>query len=542
MFPITVVNDDVLKSSTDKNKTLVVEMRLFDGTWQNISNYVKEVNIIENLIYDGNSTLNKVAIKVKNTEGEFSPAKAGASSPFNPIVDNKPYLTHKFPIRIKVTTATNTYTIFQGYANKVSENGLDAVIEAYDILFALSRKRLSKGFYAVYITPEEAINNLLNQSGVLTDWQNIFGTAVNIAFSPSPQANIINYLAEGGKSYFEALNGLCQSIGAYFTYSAINNTLYFNFPADANYAEPTANLLIQTDGCAEYEIDNQVDVPNRVSIEAELLEPYGSKINDYWTFKADDISGAIRLPKNTRSNMTISFGNKGYNPDLNNVWLVFRTYIQSVESGQLIYRAGGSVSGWYDLTVLPITINNGSINITINDYEVKIDGIILDVTNNSADINVAIVEAKVDVYPYIESGSIKQIFEEADVIPNEKSLKTSYIEQETLQRLAESYLKYLRSLYIVNAKLMKFMPDLFVGGAITMTLYDTSLNNSTMILRRVQHTIKDGFWLTTISAGLLGSPSLNVASQSDAGVVRTTLAPVQLSVPTSTVIDIEGSS
>jgi hypothetical protein len=116
-------------------------------------------------------------------------------------------------------------------------------------------------------------------------------------------------------------------------------------------------------------------------------------------------------------------------------------------------------------------------------------------------------------------------------------LKTSYISQDVLQRLAEAYLKYLRSLYIVEADLISFRPDLFAGGVIKMTLYDTSLNDSVMILRSVKHNIRMGFWITTIQAGLIGSPALTATTSNDAGVSRTTLAPFQISEPTVTIIE-----
>lgn len=540
MFPITVINNNVLKTTSSTEKSFKVEIQDSGGTWRDISDYVKEISIYENLLYNGSSQLNKIGIRLDNSNGEFSPAKVGA--PFNPLVDNKPWLTHKFPIRVKAVvngTPPSEYLLFQGYVNKISESAVDAVLEGYDLLFALSRRRLTRGFYAVYIDPETAIRNLLTQSGVLDDWAATFGTEPNLYFAPTPQANTINYHAEGGKTYFEALSELCNSLGSYFTYSAINNTLYINFPADASFVEPTANVTIATADCSEYTIKNQVDVPNRVVVEADLLEPYDSKINDYWTFQAKDIDSAIRLPKNSRSNLTISFNNKAYNPDLTNVYITFRTYTQEVVGSKLVYKAGGAIGRWYDLTAVPLTINDigTGINVTIHDYEVKIDGIILDVKNNAANTNVAIVEVKVDAYPYIETGTTKQIFEEVDVIPNEKSLKTSYISQDVLQRLAEAYLKYLRSLYIVEADLISFRPDLFAGGVIKMTLYDTSLNDSVMILRSVKHNIRMGFWITTIQAGLIGSPALTATTSNDAGVSKTTLAPFQISEPTVTIIE-----
>lgn len=540
MFPIAVINDDILKATSSTDKSFKVEIQDSTGTWQDISDYVKEISIYENLLYNGSSQLNKIGIRLDNSNGEFSPAKVGA--PFNQMVNNKPWLTHKFSLRVKAIVNSNPvkeYVLFQGYANKITESTVDAVLEGYDLLFALSRRRLTRGFYAVYIDPETAIRNLLTQSGVLDDWKNIFGTEPTLYFSPTPQTNTINYHAEGGKTYFEVLSELCNSLGSYFTYSAINNTLYINFPADASFVEPTANVTIATADCSEYTIKNQVDVPNRVVVEADLLEPYDSKINDYWTFQAKDIDSAIRLPKNSRSNLTISFNNKAYNPDLTNVYITFRTYTQEVVGSKLVYKAGGAIGRWYDLTAVPLTINDigTGINVTIHDYEVKIDGIILDVENNAANTNVAIVEVKVDAYPYIETGTTKQIFEEVDVIPNEKSLKTSYISQDVLQRLAEVYLKYLRSLYIVEADLISFRPDLFAGGVIKMTLYDTSLNDSVMILRSVKHNIRMGFWITTIQAGLIGSPALTATTSNDAGVSRTTLAPFQISEPTVTIIE-----
>lgn len=536
MFPITVINDDVLKAQTSTQKSFKVEIKDVNDTWQDISDYVKEINIIENLQYDGNSQLNKLGIKLVNTDGEFSPSKVGA--PFNQIdaTSNQPWLTRKFPIKVSVVTPTDTYLIFQGYVNKVTEKDTEATFEAFDILFALSQRRLMQGFYATYVTPSEAINNLL--SDIYAEWTNTFGV-VNVVFFPDTQIDLINFYAEGGQTYLAALNQLCQSIGAYFTYSAINNKLYFTFPADTQFAEPSVNFTLQTADCAEYSIDAQVDRPNKVTIEADVLEPYGSKINDYWNFTAKDIDNAIRIPKNSRSDANISFSGKGYNPDLTNVWLNFQTYTILDTGTELVYQGGGGLSNWYDLTNLPLSISKHGIDITINSATVKIDGLILDITNNSADTNVAIVECKIDAYPYLEAGNLKQIYEEPDVIPIEKQIKTAYLGSGILERLAEAYLKFVRSQYLVDVKLLKFLPDLFVGGIINVTLYDTSLNNTKSIIRSVQHIIADGFYSTKLKVGTLDDITLTTTSLSEAGISRGTLAPSKYGEPIYKVTDIE---
>ena len=532
MFTTNFINDANLSNFKGSTKQYKVEIKV-NTEWKDISNYVTSIEIVQSLQFNGNSQLNKAGVKLTNLNGEFSPSKLNTT--YNPPTESgKPFLTTKFPIRISVITATKGYCIFRGYVNKVTERKLEVSFEAYDILFALTRYKLVKGgFSAINITPKEAVQNLLESW--LPKWQADFSETTLLNFSYSFGSDLLIFSADGSQTYMATLNSLCSSIAAYFTYRAIDNTIYFSFDADEGYTEPSANVTLNMSHIKSYSIDTQIDQPNRVIVEADLLEPQESKISNYWTFDAgNDINKALLMPKGSFNYIDINFNAKGYNPSIDNVKFVLANYVVSMGSTGTIRTPSAPYSRNVNLTGdLPVELTK---DVIIRNFEIKLDSIRLEMVNNSNQ-NIAIMKCSIDAYPFLELGNTKVMYEDVETLVNEISIKSGYFTKEAIERVATAYLKFVRSAFLLNLDLTGFYPELFEGAVVNATVYDTSLNNTKMLIRSVTHKIENGMYFTSVELGSIENLSGTVVDLAGSGAIRSTTLPVEEAEPVVSVIE-----
>ncbi|MGC8821185.1 MAG: hypothetical protein ACP5PP_08835 [Fervidobacterium sp.] len=557
MYNISAISNSKLTSTKVSDKTFKVYIKYKDGTWKDISSYVKEINIYEQLEYSNASLSNKAGIVLVNTDGVFSPAKVG--TPFNEVVKtggNRTFLNTKFPIRIEVTANSTTYTLFRGYVNRVIDKGLEAEMEAYDILFLLSRKRYTKQLNVVRKTVNDVVSELLNDGGFLTKWQTDFGTAVTVSYLPDTMNDDI-ILVSDAKTYLDALNNIFERVAGFVNYRAIDNTLYVVSLSDKNYTSPSASITLSTDQINKFDIEQEPDVVNKVIAKTKTYQVETTPNDEYWKFQPESISEAILLPKGSSGKCNIDFGRPGYNPDLTNVAFAITTYVKTVSDGNLVIQqgAGDVFAGTVDLSVLPVTIksNDGNDMLKITSVTVGLSGFELEYQNLHPTYNIAIRFAKVKVYPLLESGELTQIYEVSD-IPNdeprtEQEIESAYYNisdtNNPMKRQAEAYLTYKAPQYTVNLSLLGFYPHLSVGGVVNVTLQDTNFNNTKCYISEARHSVKKDSATTELTVVPITALSTTVASTvPTASVISTptpSLAPTP-SLPTSPTYEISGQT
>jgi len=551
MYNLPAITNDKLTSVKVSDKTIKVYIKYRDGTWKDISSYVKEVNLYEQLQYSSASVSNKAGIVLVNTNGVFSPAKVGA--PFNEYVvtgGSRTFLNTKFPIRIEAVANSQTYTLFRGYVNRVIDKGLEAEMEAYDILYLLSRKRYTKQLSIVRKTVKDAVSQLLTDGGFLTKWQSDFGTQPTVTYLPNNMGNDI-ILVSDAKTYLDALNKIFERVAGFINYRAIDNTLYVVSLSDVNYATPTSSISLSTSVINKFDIQQEVDVVNRVIAKAKMYQVETVSNDKHWEFKADSIGNSILFPKGSSGKANIDFGQAGYNPDLTRVVLTVASYTKEVRNGQLVYNSGGDViSNTFNLTVLPLTIkatdNRDALRITA--ITVGLTGIELEVQNIHPSYNLAIRYARIPVYPLLDAGELSQVYEVSD-IPNdepriEQEIESAYYTvtdtDNPLKRQAEAYLRYKAPQYTATLNLLGFYPHLSVGGVVSVTLQDTSFNNTLCYISSATHTIKKDASLSEIVVVPIVALSTTVASTvPTATVIAEPAAPLTPPPPTPSIQEVQ---
>jgi len=517
VYNILAINNNKLISRYLEDKTVKVYLKYKDGNWKDITSYVTNIEIQEDLQYNGYSLANKIGIALINTNGEFSPAKVGV--PFNETLtgSSRTFLNTKFPIKVEVTANGTTYTIFRGYANKVKDDGLKATIEAFDIFYLLSRKRFTKQLNIVRKTPKDAIDSLLSDGGFFAKWQADFGSGITVNYSPSTQVDDILLVADA-KTYLEAINQILSHIGGVMTYRPITNTIEVVIPADSNFTEPTAYITLSTDNINSYAIENDTDVTNRVIIKTTTYEPQNEYKDNWWLYKPETLDNCVLIPATSRSVVSVDFGRPAFSPLLSNVYMEFVTYIKTVNSNNevILQKGTGRIYDSFNLTALPLTINYNNSNVLkIHSVSVSLNGLELEIENLSSTLNFALSFVNLKAKPLLESGEVSQIYE-VNNLPSdepriEQSLESAYYQtgnNPPITRQANAYFKIQAPQYSAELELLGFYPHLNVGGVVNVTLQDTNFNNTKCLIRSASHKIQKQFTTTKIKV----SPIVDLAN------------------------------
>lgn len=542
MYPIDVISNSNLTSKFLDGKTVKVYLKYKSGEWKDITQYVTNIEISEALQYNNFSAANKLGLSLLNTNGEFSPAKVGA--PFNEAVvsgGSRTFLNTKFPIKVEVTANSTTYTIFRGYANRVTDSGLKASIEAYDLLYLLSRKRYTKQLNVVNDTAINAIHSLITDGGFQTKWNNDFGAAVALQDYPSTSNNKI-MLVDTAKTYLEAINKILQSVGGILNYRPIDNKLYIIVPSDSNFTVPSAAITLTTSEVNSFDITQEQDVTNRVVIKSSTYEPQDLQNDNYWKYEPETLDSAVLLPANSRGNVNIDFGVMGYSPTLSTVHIKFCTYNKTTVNGQVVYQKGGTYIERIslNLTSLPVIISQSGVDyIKIHSVSVSASGVEMEIENLDDSLNFAIEYLRIPVKPIISTGELTQIFEVSDIPTDEprteQQLTSAYFtitdSNNPLQKQAEMYLKLQAPQYNAELELLGFYPHLNVGGVVKVTLHDTSFNETVCVIKSATHKINK-FTTTEIKVSPLVSLSTILANSIPSYAVVGTPSPLDYSVPT----------
>jgi len=82
-----------------------------------------------------------------------------------------------------------------------------------------------------------------------------------------------------------------------------------------------------------------------------------------------------------------------------------------------------------------------------------------------------------------------------------------------------------------------FYPELFEGAVVNATVYDTSLNNTKMLIRSVTHKIENGMYFTSVELGSIENLSGIVVDLAGSGAIRSTTLPVEEAEPVVSVIE-----
>lgn len=561
MYTITKIQNANLRNrySFDENgspqRWIEVHIK-YAGNWYDISEDVETIEITHKLTIDGLSSMDNAAIKLHNELGQWdfmkvTPTFNVANKQYNPPIvsmNNKPFLTTNFPIRIVVKYKENdnikSFTLFLGYAFRIyNEQKATATLEIYDVFFKLNEKRL----YTAYTVPLGRPNDLILpfidwlRSQIATD----FGVTTEILFNNFTESSMLSsnvtYTIEGGKTYLEAINNALSSTAGILLFNpeefipAGNKTrIRSYFTGDGSFQlTPSTTYAIDYTEIDTYEYEYRNDLPTRITINSPQYDVYPELVDNVWSFNANtNLNNAILIPANSQSYVTIDFGTKAINPETEIIQelgnkkfiicqkLTIVSYVKTINpnTNSVTYIAGTDQSRFfrtndnrllkliplepdntYSLTNEITDASNNKYGLYVVDTKVGLNQITLLLRNNTS-YNYAIVEMSIKAYPLIETGANAYVYDtgQTPVIENSMELCYMSINNNLAQRIANARFTLIDSKYNAKIQLKGFYPELYPGAAITISLPDTSMQNVVGFVDTVKHVINAERCVTNI--------------------------------------------
>lgn len=543
VYPTAVLNSDT------EYRKLKVEIKYGDS-WVDITSHVARVELEHLLSIEGSSALDKAVISLHSEEGQFDFMKITDTfdpldNKFNPAMETLggiPFLVSHFPVKItlvyKATSGNETMVeLFHGYAATITSRGTKSELTVYDVLYQMSRKISSLG---LLVSPsniggsdayrfEKVMYNLLSEglAQAIEDFGNITFYLNGSELTENAEILTSQMLiqVDGGKSYFEMLSEVLKQAGGFVTYIPKGMELHIYLPADESYTfRDNITTSYTIDGLQEeidkFELEQNVDLPNRLTVKTKVYE-IGNDPVLCWVFDsgAENANAALRIPKNSISTIDISFNQSAFPSKYDEEGIILdaldiRTYEEDIVEGKPHYYLGGSLSVPDSKKKIPFETGwFWGADLEIKSAEVGINKITMDIKNYSTTSNYCITLLKAEGYPLLEAGENSYVCFTDEKPIKETEFDTCYFVnaddlKATTERVRKVYYTY-NTKYFGQLEFLRFLPDIYVGGILQITLPDTTVANNKCIVSRVYHKIDAEQFTTTLEVKILEERTYN---------------------------------
>ncbi len=464
MFPANTISSEwvgYVRHPTRYKKVLVFAK--IDGqNWYDISDWVKEVRIVNKLEFLESPAIDKATIVVANQNNEWTPTQYNdAFDPnngkFNGTVDQA-YLEKEWEVKISVRVFNGTSTLdvplFYGVKTAIIEQHKTARIELSDICYYATKKKLDNDILYINMTPDSILVDLFGRAG--------YSSA---QFDFQPLTTPVTFLAKKDQTIWQAVINLVRGTGGKIS-TTPEGKIIFRTRLE-NYTDPAPVLDLSQDTFKRYDLNTEKQY-NKVVVSADSYE-----VDDQLTNVVDfELQSDNTIQPGTEATFEFEY--------------ISDYAIEVSTQGFLSYEAG---TGIYQDVPIQLGTNDSIIEIT--KYDIYADKIVLGIKNLTTSTVVTITHFKVQGKQVNKKAINKVIRENVTNEPDKEYAITSFYPGEAqLSTLADIIYDDANKTIRFGLALNDFYPEVYAGNLINFSIPAKGIGSGTFLVLKVEHELK----------------------------------------------------
>ncbi|OOC42196.1 hypothetical protein [Thermosipho sp. 1074] len=451
-------------------KKVLVYAKIDGQNWYDISDWVKEVRIVNKLEFLESPAIDKATIVVANQNNEWTPTQyndafAPANGKFNGTVDQA-YLEKEWEVKVSVRVFNGTSTLdiplFYGVKTAITEQHKTARIELSDNCYYATKKKLDNDILYINMVPNSILSDLLQRAGYSSS-----------QFDFQSLTTPVTFLAKKDQTVWQAVVNLMKGINGKIS-TTPEGKIIFRTRIE-NYTDPAPALDLSQDTFKKYDLSTEKRY-NRVVVNSDTY-----KVDSQLTYVVDfELSGDNTIAPNTEATFEFEY---------------ISDFARGVEDhGLLSYKAGtGVFEDQY------VELGTSDSNIKITKFDIYADKIVLGIKNLNSSVDVIITHFKVKGFQVNKKEINKVIRENTTDEPDKEYSVTSFYPGEAqLSVLADIIYDDINKTVRFGLAMNDFYPDVFAGNLINFSVPAKGIASGTFLVLKAEHELKPTSFKTSL--------------------------------------------
>ncbi|ABR31293.1 hypothetical protein SU69_07340 [Thermosipho melanesiensis] len=450
-----------------------------DGTnWYDITEWVKEVRIVNKLEFLESPAIDSATIILANLSNEWTPTQYNdafdpSSGKFNGTVDQA-YLSKEWEVKIllrvyKSDTEYIDVPLFYGVKTQLTERHKEAEMKVADICYYATKKKLDTDILYIDMKPHEILADLFQRAGLDSS-----------QFDFQEVQYPCTFLARKDSTIWQTVINLVRGTAGKISTTPEGKIIYRTRMDTSSYSDPNPALSLQQDTFKRYDLGTERRF-NKITLESE-----GYRVDDDLSWVIDfELQGNNTIAPGTTATFELEY--------------VSDYAVAVSDTIYISYSVGAGFQEDVPFTVLESTPQPSNEHIQITKYERYADKAVIEIKALTTSENVVINHVKIQGRQVKKVSVNKLIKENTTGEPDkEYSVRTFFDSQAVMSNIADVLYENINKTIRFGLAMNEFYADVYAGNLIEFAVPLKGISSGTFLVLKVEHSLQSAKFQTSL--------------------------------------------